>query len=31
MTLNDRFRKYFGDPVLLGLVLALSIVGVAMV
>ena len=31
MALSDRFRKYFGDPVLLGLVIALSIFGVAMV
>ena len=31
MALNDRFRKYFGDPILLGLVIALSIFGVAMV
>lgn len=31
MALSDRFRKYFGDPILLGLVLALSLFGVAMV
>lgn len=31
MPLIDRFRKYFGDPLLLGVVLALTFFGVAMV
>ena len=31
MPLGDRFRKFFGDPMLLGLVFALSIFGVFMV
>ena len=31
MPLGDRLRKYFGDPILLGLVFALSIYGVLMV
>ena len=31
MPLRDRFRKFFGDPMLLWLVLGLSIFGVLMV
>lgn len=31
MALTDRFRKHFGDPILLALILALSIFGVLMV
>ena len=31
MPLADRFRKFFGDPILLGLVLALSVFGVLMI